>query len=184
MGDLLAVSKAFRIGTIYVSPGSLTKADFVETLRKTGAHVEAIEAGHQFSIFGSNLQVLYPFGAGDGGNNDSVVLYGQLLDKRFLFTGDLEKEGEEQLIEAYPNLEVDVLKAGHHGSKGSSNPAFLDHIKAKVALISAGEKNRYQHPHEETLARFSGQNMAVFRTDQQGAIRFYGWNSWKIETVK
>ncbi|MCP1638436.1 competence protein ComEC [Streptococcus gallinaceus] len=184
VGDLLAVSKAFRIGTIYVSLGSLNKADFVETLRKTGAHVDAVEAGHQFSIFGSNLQVLYPFGAGDGGNNDSVVLYGQLLDKRFLFTGDLEKEGEEQLIEAYPDLAVDVLKAGHHGSKGSSDPAFLDHIKAKVALISAGEKNRYQHPHEETLARFSDQNMAVFRTDQQGAIRFYGWNTWKLETVR
>ena len=43
---------------------------------------------------------------------------GNLLGKNFLFTGDLEEEGEEQMMATYPNLPVDVLKAGHHGSKG------------------------------------------------------------------
>lgn len=184
VGDLLAVVKAFKIETIYVSSGSLTNAGFVEKLKKTGSHVQAAEVGQQFSLFGSSLQVLYPFETGDGGNNDSLVLYGSLLGKRFLFTGDLEKEGEEQLIKAYPNLAVDVLKVGHHGSKGSSAPAFLNHIQAEIALISAGENNRYHHPHEETLERFSKRQMTVFRTDKQGAIRFYGWKTWQIETVR
>jgi competence protein ComEC len=95
----------------------------------------------------------------------------------------LEK-GELDLITSYPQLPVDVLKAGHHGSKGSSYPEFLDHIGAKIALISAGENNRYQHPHKETLERLDSQNMQVYRTDLQGAIRFRGWKQWSIETVK
>ena len=84
-----------------------------------------VSAGDNLPIMGSHLQVLYPNAVGDGGNNDSVVLYGNLLGKNFLFTGDLEEEGEEQMMATYPNLPVDVLKAGHHGSKGSSSPEFL-----------------------------------------------------------
>ena len=113
-----------------------------------------------------------------------MVLYGNLLGKNFLFTGDLEEEGEEQMMATYPNLPVDVLKAGHHGSKGSSSPEFLDHISPQMALISAGQNNRYKHPHQETLDRFQNQNMTIYRTDQQGAIRFRGLNHWKIETVR
>lgn len=79
---------------------------------------------------------------------------------------------------------MDILKAGHHGSKGSSSPDFLQAIEARLALISAGEKNRYKHPHIETLERFQSQNMAVLRTDQQGAIRFTGLKKWQVETVR
>ena len=71
-------------------------------------------------LMGSVLQVLYPWQLGDGKNNDSLVLYGRLLNRTFLFTGDLEKEGENEIIERYPQLRVDYLKAGHHGSNTSS----------------------------------------------------------------
>lgn len=146
--------------------------------------VKTLEAGDQLSIFDGRAEVLYPVEVGDGSNNDSIVLYGRFYGWSFLFTGDLEEEGEKALLARYPQLRVDVLKAGHHGSKGSSHPAFLEKIQAKIALISAGEKNRYQHPHQETLERFKELKMTVFRTDQQGAIRFRGWNQWTIETVR
>ncbi|NQP36611.1 DNA internalization-related competence protein ComEC/Rec2 [Streptococcus suis] len=183
VGDVLEVAKQIQIGKIYVSPGSLTVPDFVATLRKINVPVHVVNPGDRLPIFDSYLEVLYPNGIGDGGNNDSIVLYGRLLKMNFLFTGDLE-QGELDLITSYPQLPVDVLKAGHHGSKGSSYPEFLDHIGAKIALISAGENNRYQHPHQETLERFDSQNMQVYRTDLQGAIRFRGWKQWSIETVK
>ena len=184
MGDMLEVAKELKIGQVLVSPGSLTKPDFVVKLRQMKTPVHAVSAGDNLPIMGSHLQVLYPNAVGDGGNNDSVVLYGNLLGKNFLFTGDLEEEGEEQMMATYPNLPVDVLKAGHHGSKGSSSPEFLDHISPQMALISAGQNNRYKHPHQETLDRFQNQNMTIYRTDQQGAIRFRGLNHWKIETVR
>lgn len=183
VGDVLEVAKQVQIGRIYVSPGSLTVPDFVATLKKINVPVHVVKVGDRLPIFDSYLEVLYPDGTGDGGNNDSIVLYGRLLETNFLFTGDLE-QGELDLIDSYPNLPVDVLKAGHHGSKGSSYPQFLDHIGAKIALVSAGENNRYKHPHQETLERFDSRNIQVYRTDQQGAIRFRGWKEWKIETVK
>ena len=183
VGDVLEVAKQIQIGKIYVSPGSLTVPDFVATLRKINVPVHVVNPGDRLPIFDSYLEVLYPNRIGDGGNNDSIVLYGRLLKMNFLFTGDLE-QGELDLITSYPQLPVDVLKAGHHGSKGSSYPEFLDHIGAKIALISAGENNRYQHPHKETLERLDSQNMQVYRTDLQGAIRFRGWKQWSIETVK
>ncbi|NQK21054.1 DNA internalization-related competence protein ComEC/Rec2 [Streptococcus suis] len=183
VGDVLEVAKQVKIGRIVVSPGSLTVPDFVATLKEINVPVHVVKVGDRLPIFDSYLEVLYPDGTGDGGNNDSIVLYGRLLETNFLFTGDLE-QGELDLIATYPNLPVDVLKAGHHGSKGSSYPEFLDHIGAKIALISAGENNRYKHPHQETLDRFDSRNIQVYRTDQQGAIRFRGWKEWRIETVR
>lgn len=183
VGDVLEVAKQVQIGRIVVSPGSLTVPDFVATLKEINVPVHVVKVGDRLPIFDSYLEVLYPDGTGDGGNNDSIVLYGRLLKTNFLFTGDLE-QGELDLIETYSNLPVDVLKAGHHGSKGSSYPEFLDHIEAKIALVSAGENNRYKHPHQETLDRFDSRNIQVYRTDQQGAIRFRGWKEWRIETVR
>ena len=184
MGDMEVVARQLRIGEVLVSPGSLTDADFVKRLKAMEVSVRMIQAGENLPIMNSHLHVLYPFGAGDGGNNDSLVLYGQLLDKTFLFTGDLEEAGEEILMTTYPNLPVDILKAGHHGSKGSSSEKFLDHIQPDLALLSAGKNNRYKHPHQETLDRLNQRKIASLRTDQDGAIRFIGWNQWKVETVR
>lgn len=184
MGDMLELAKHFSIREIYVSKGSMTQTDFVDKLKKMKAKVHVVEVGDRLPIFDSALEVLYPLTQGDGGNDDSIVLYGEFFRTKFLFTGDLEAPGEGQMVAAYPDLRVDVLKAGHHGSKGSSSPEFLEHIKPKLALISAGKNNRYQHPHQETLERFEKIQTKILRTDEQGAIRFKGWNSWKIETVR
>ncbi|MBZ2116940.1 DNA internalization-related competence protein ComEC/Rec2 [Streptococcus gordonii] len=184
MGDMLELAKHFSIREIYVSKGSMTQSDFVGKLKKMKAKVHVVEVGDRLPIFDSALEVLYPLAQGDGGNDDSIVLYGEFFRTKFLFTGDLEAPGEGQMVTAYPDLRVDVLKAGHHGSKGSSSPEFLEHIKPKLALISAGKNNRYQHPHQETLERFEKIRTKILRTDEQGAIRFKGWNSWKIETVR
>ncbi|MGT2906647.1 DNA internalization-related competence protein ComEC/Rec2 [Streptococcus dentiloxodontae] len=183
IGDLEVVAKTVAVKEICVSQGSLTNGDFVNRLKALKLPVRVLTAGDSIEIMGSRLQVLYPLTAGDGGNNDSVVLFGNFLNKRFLFTGDLEAEGEEALIAAYPNLRTDVLKAGHHGSKGSSSEVFLDHLSASTALISAGINNRYKHPNDETLERFEKRQLIIYRTDKQGAIRYSGIRSWSVQTV-
>ncbi|WP_164684234.1 DNA internalization-related competence protein ComEC/Rec2 [Streptococcus hyointestinalis] len=184
MGDMEVVAKHFAIGEVLVSPGSLTNRSFVNRLKAMNVRVRSVLAGEELPIMNSSLQVLYPLSQGDGKNNDSLVLYGNLLGTRFLFTGDLEKEGEEVLLTYYPQLAVDVLKAGHHGSKGSSSMSFLETIKPKLTLISAGQNNRYHHPHQETLERLAKVNSQFLRTDQHGAIRFIGWQTWHIKTVR
>ena len=184
VGDLLEVTKAFHVGEILVSKGSLKQKKFVAELQATQTKVRSITAGENLPIFGSQLEVLSPRKIGDGNHEDSLVLYGKLLDKHFLFTGNLVEKGEKNLLKYYPDLEVDVLKASQHGSKNSSSSAFLEQLKPEIALISVGKSNRTKLPHQETLTRLETINSKVYRTDQQGAIRFKGWNSWKIESVQ
>ena len=184
VGDLLEVTKAFHVGEILVSKGSLKQKEFVAELQATQTKVRSVTTGEKLTIFGSQLEVLSPREIGDGDHEDSLVLYGKLLDKHFLFTGNLVEKGEKDLLKYYPDLEVDVLKASQHGSKQSSSSAFLEKLKPELTLISVGKSNRTKLPHKETLIRLEGINSKVYRTDQQGAIRFKGWNSWKIESVR
>ena len=184
VGDLLEVTKAFHVGEILVSKGSLKQKEFVAELQATRTKVRSVSVGEHLAIFGRQLEVLSPRKIGDGGHDDSLVLYGKLLDKNFLFTGNLEEKGEREMLNQYPDLEVDVLKASQHGSKKSSSSALLEKIKPEFTLISVGKNNRTKLPHQETLTRLEGINSKVYRTDKQGAIRFKGWNSWKIESVR
>ena len=184
VGDLLEVTKAFHVGEILVSKGNLTQKEFVAELEASQNKVRSVAAGENFPIFGSHLEVLSPRQIGDRDRDGSLVLYGKLLDKHFLFTGNLKEKGEKELLKQYPNLEVDVLKAGQHGAKTSSNPAFLEKLKPEITLISVGKNNRAKLPHQETLTRLESIKSKIYRTDQQGAIRFKGWNSCRIETVR
>ena len=184
VGDLLEVTKAFHVDEILVSKGSLKQKEFVAELQATQTNVRSVTVGENLPIFGSQLEVLSPRKIGDGGHEDSLVLYGKLLDKNFLFTGNLEEKGEKDLLKHYPDLKVDVLKVGQHGNKKSSSSAFLEQLKPELTLISVGKSNRTKLPHQETLTRLQGINSKVYRTDHQGAIRFKGWNSWKIESVR
>ncbi|WP_049489405.1 DNA internalization-related competence protein ComEC/Rec2 [Streptococcus oralis] len=184
VGDLLEVTKAFHVGEILVSKGSLTQKDFVAELEASQTEVRSVTAGENLPIFGSYLEVLSPRQIRDGDRDGSLVLYGKLLDKHFLFTGNLKEKGEKDLLKQYPDLEVDVLKASQHGAKTSSNPTFLEKLKPEITLISVGKNNRAKLPHQETLTRLESIKSKIYRTDQQGAIRFKGWNSWRIETVR
>ena len=108
---MLEVTKVFHVGEILVSKGSLKQKQFVAELQATQIKVRSVTMGENLPIFGSQLEVLSPRKIGDGGHDDSLVLYGKLLDKHFLFTGNLEEKGEKDLLKHYPDLKVDVLKS-------------------------------------------------------------------------
>ena len=184
VGDLLEVTKAFHVGEILVSKGSLSQKEFVAELQATQTKVCSVTAGENLPIFGGYLEVLSPREIGDGSHSDSLLLYGKLLDKHFLFTGNLKEKGEKELLKQYPDLEVDVLKAGQHGAKTSSNSIFLEKLNPEITLISVGKNNRAKLPHQETMTRLETIKSKIYRTDQNGAIRFKGWNSWQIESVR
>ena len=90
-------------------------------------------------------------------NNNSVVA--KLYYKNFsiLFTGDIEEIAEKEILENYKNnlqlLNSTILKVGHHGSKTSSIPEFIEAVKPKIALIGVGENNKFGHPNDEVLDR-------------------------------
>ena len=104
------------------------------------------------------------------GNNDSLafqVFYGS---RTFLLTGDMERPMETRLLGDGLANHADVLKVGHHGSKTSSIPLFLDAVSPSVAVISAGYENSFGHPHPDVLKRLFDRHAAVLRTDLDGLV--------------
>ncbi|MBU0581108.1 MAG: DNA internalization-related competence protein ComEC/Rec2, partial [Candidatus Margulisbacteria bacterium] len=102
-------------------------------------------------------------------NDNSVV--GRLTYKKFsiLFTGDLAEAGEKRILSLNPTLNSTLIKLGHHGSRWSSTPDFLDVIRPQAAIISCGKNNRFNHPHQELLKRLPP-HISLYRTDLQGNI--------------
>ncbi len=107
-------------------------------------------------------------------NGASMVLAVRYGEFDMLLTGDIEGEGERQLAkqlkECYLNCTWEVLKVAHHGSKNSSTEEFLRQVQPAYALISAGQENRYGHPHQETVKRLAAAGSKVYSTQENGAI--------------
>jgi competence protein ComEC len=100
----------------------------------------------------------------------NLVLWNKIYNTTFLWTGDVEEEGEHDILDTYPHLETDVLKVAHHGSRTSSSERWLERIKPDVSVISAGRFNLYGHPHEEVLWRLGQSGSTLFNTAWHGAI--------------
>lgn len=179
-GDVLGVAKKFAIKKIYISRSSLSNADFLKKLRETNTFIHVIKQGDKLPIFDHHLQVL----SGASKNDHSIVLYGQFFRTRFLFASDLKEEEEAKLMQHYPKLKTDVLKVGQHGAKSSSSSKFLQQIEPTVALISVGKNNQSKQPSQDTIERFAQLPAKLYRTDEQGAVKFSGWTNWRLETVK
>jgi competence protein ComEC len=99
-------------------------------------------------------------------NDDSVVLVLEHGAVRLLLTGDIEKQGEEALASGTAL----VLKVPHHGSRSSSAPRFVAAVSPRVAIVSAGRRNAFGHPHPEVVERYERKGALVLRTDRDGAV--------------
>ena len=140
---------------------------------------EVIESGE------ATVQILAPYSEDKfGGVNDysiaARVVHG---GNSFLFTGDMEKAAEEQLVVRGIDLYADVLKVAHHGSRTSSTRSLLENVGGDYAVISVGSPNQYGHPHPETLKRLSETGYEILRTDESGTIVFIS-NSDGLEVKK
>lgn len=175
-GDLVAINEKIPIRSIYFPVGTDKKIAFfsmIEYLKKSGTKCYPILIGDSVSDH-IPLKTLAPDHLGTGENKDSMVVYTKVAGRGFLFTGDLEKEGEEQLVKQFPSLKVDVLKVGHHGSKTSSTPLFIQSIEPKESIISCGRNNRFNHPHKETIETLKQFKIKQFQTNKNGMI-YYEW---------
>ena len=91
-------------------------------------------------------------------NNNSIVA--KLSNRNFsmLFTGDIEKIAEKQILEEYQNtniLKSNIIKVAHHGSKTSSTKEFLNRVKPQIALIGVGKNNKFGHPNDGVIERLN-----------------------------
>lgn len=138
-------------------------------------------AGQTWQEDGIKIEVLSPqkddLNFVEGQQNErSCVLYIQVPKAKdyqnFLIMGDAGWETEFQLLQRYPDLKVDVLILGHHGSQHSSSFGFLKHLQPKLAIASAGYENRYHHPHPIVNERLKALSIPLETTIDQGSILF------------
>ncbi len=177
---LLENGYAERIGQILLPDiaADMRGEEFADIYELTGRYdipVTYMSTGDVIELDKVRMECLHPRERTElqDSNAYSQVYYLTYDDFSLLLTGDVEEEGEEQLMEELRRRQiesVDVLKVAHHGSKYSTGESFLEQIEPKVALISCGEDNSYGHPHEETLERLETVGSRVLTTSEYGAI--------------
>lgn len=144
--------------------------------RQAGIQVAEIGPGQGIQEKEAALSCIQP-AKGDEiqpGNEASMVLALSSGEFDMLLSGDVEGKGEELLTERLTKTEQartwEVLKVAHHGSRNSTSERFLQSVQPAFAIISAGEQNRYGHPHQETLVRLKERGIKIYSTQDKGAV--------------
>lgn len=179
IGGLPEVMEKYKIGLLLDSgmeSDTQIFKKYEEVISANGIKKEIAKENINLKI-GDNaeLKILSPFSDFQGGatkdtNLNSIISELIFGNNKFLLMADAPMEKEEELINRGINLEAQVLKAGHHGSKYSTGDNFLEKVKPKEAIISVGKNNRYGHPAPEALDRLKNKNIDILRTDERGDI--------------
>jgi competence protein ComEC len=174
---LFAVLEELPVGGFWRSSGD-DEGGLFHDLESAAARrripARLLSAGQTLLWRDAGLAVLHSGGPRrklDATNNQSLVLLFERDGRRALLTGDAGAATEADLLRAAAVPRADVLKIGHHGSRGSTTPAFLDAVCPKAALLSCGRQNRFGHPAPETLKTLGDGRVPVFRTDLQSDVR-------------
>lgn len=141
-----------------------------------GARMVKAQAGQIISLGEYvTLKIISPVGDTSNweSNTASAVVQVVYGDTEFMLTGDAPLNIENYLVDIYGDeLESEVLKLGHHGSKTSTSEEFLAAVQPVFAVVSAGKDNRYGHPHPEVVSRVSEKNIQLLSTINDGTITF------------
>jgi len=189
LNGIIEVLKRYKVKEIIytgVVPEDLRQKG-VDIIEKSKAEKIIVKAGQRVDLGQTPLDskhlteqvyidILYPFEDITGQkfsdfNQTSIVcrlVYGKIS---FLLTGDAPKSAEYQLLAKQVNLDSDILKVAHHGSKTSTTNYFLEAVSPAIAVIQVGRDNKFGHPHREVLDDLNQQNIKILRTDLLGDIK-------------
>ncbi len=176
IGEAETLLKHHKVKRLVIPKGFVSEPKdekVLQAAREEGVPIEEVKRGDVLQIKDLQFHVLSPETPDPASkNNSSLVLWMKTGGMSWVLTGDLEKEGEQEVMNVFPNIKADVLKVGHHGSKGSTGEEFIKQLQPKTAIISAGINNRYHHPHQEVLQLLQRHSIRVLRTDQNGTIQY------------
>ncbi len=175
--------KRFKVGAL-IESGNHSKTNTIDSLIEEIVAEQKIpkvfaKAGMKVDLGdGVIFEIIFPDKnvVGWETNKSSIVGILSYGSHKFLLTGDSPSEIENYLVQKLQregkNIDVDVLKPGHHGSKTSTSGYFLNAVKPEYAVISAGKNNRYGHPSIEVINKLKAQNIEIFKTAVNGRIEF------------
>ncbi len=175
------ILKEIAVKEIHITPNSYQKEimiELIEEARERKIPIREQKEGYYWTCHHYTFQYVWPTDLVYEGNNDSLVLY--VTDGNFqaLLTGDLEEVGERKIITLFPQLQnIDLLKAGHHGSKTSSSQSFIEKLKPRLTIFSTGRNNRYGHPSHEVVERYESLGLKTLNTAEVGTIEVTIFNN-------
>jgi len=178
IGGLPAVLRAIPVGIVYEngfegdSPEyqnlhrAIDSKKIVSSVLRQGMHL-ILDPSVTFYVLSPPRDYYF-----EDSNNNAIVIRMVYGEVSFLFTADLEFEGEYNVVKEYGDrIQSTILKVGHHGSATSTSDEFLAAVSPEIAVIQVGKYNGFGHPYPGTLAKFKDAGIEVFRTDQVGNIR-------------
>lgn len=193
IGGADVIINKFDVDTLFISDqetDTRTYEELMGAIKYKNLKYSTPMVGDEYRLGNASFTILSPNASYDDPNNSSIALLLKNGENSFLFTGDCEEEAETDILINGLDVECDVYKVGHHGSKTASCEEFLDASMPEYAVVSCAEGNSYGHPHAETLNHLRSRNIKVFRTDEQGSIVAYSdgtsitWNCAPSETWK
>ena len=143
----------------------------IKIANKRKVNIIYVKKGDSLDIANLHIKIIHPnneFITENPLNNNAIVCKITYYNFSMLFTGDIEKLAEENLLEE--DLKSDLLKVGHHGSKTSTTQEFLNKVDPKIALIGVGKDNKFGHPSDEVIDRLNKKKIKIFRTDLYGEV--------------
>lgn len=175
IGSLDVVINNFDIKDVIMPRKATTTKTFEDVLvaiENKNLSITAPKVGDKYQIGDAEFIILSPVKEdyGDNLNNYSVSILLVHGENKFIFTGDAEKEVEEDILTTKIDIDADLMKMGHHGSTTSNSEKFLNEISPEIAVITCGVDNSYGHPHREILDTLNKRNVEIYRTDLQGNI--------------
>jgi len=185
IGGLVEAARNYKIGKVLTTAAEKDTSVFKEwreVLEYNRIETREVWRGTEIALDEKiRLKIIFPGGKVDpdvgDANDKSIVARLDFDDNSFLFTGDIESKAEKEILGSGENVDVDILKIAHHGSKYSSSEAFLDAASPEAAVISVGAKNSYGHPTEAVLDALETRGIKIYRTDENGDVVYLCKNS-------
>ena len=186
IGGLDDIINAFSIGKIYL-PNIITTSktfnDVLDSIKYNNLSISIPKKDEIFELGDLVFKVISVDNNELNLNDSSIVLRLDYGNTSYLFTGDISKSVEKELLDN--NINVDLLKIAHHGSNYSTSKKFLDKVNPKYAIISVGKNNPYNHPCSSVLRLLNNRGIKVYRTDKSGTIKIISdGNNIEVEEIK
>lgn len=176
IGGMRGIIERYDVGMVYMpnmTSKSKTYLNLMQIIDDKDITVTEAYADEHFSLGAAQCTIVSPGKDDDiDANNESVVIFLDYLDTECLFTGDMERRAEEEVLADGSMIDADILKVAHHGSSTGTSEDFLAAVSPEYAVISCGEGNTYGHPHVQTLDLLSKYDLTPHRTDISGDILF------------
>ncbi len=175
LDGLLLVLKKYEVKKIVYSPIEYQSRSYEYLLGDYSRLLKPVSVGDIIRYKDIFLTAIYPFeerGQEENINNESIVLFLEVMGYKILLMGDIEKEIEQKFTSYSFLKNIDIVKAGHHCSNTSSSDMFLSFLKPSIAICSCGRGNKFGHPGYETVENFKKHNVQYLITYEEGSIKF------------